>query len=64
MTRYLLAHQGGWDEALLVVAPVLVFAGIVWQARRRAIRGAADDGSGEDTPDDNLNSSDSRQIEE
>ena len=33
-----LAHQGGWDEALLVVGPVLVFAGIVWNAKRRAVK--------------------------
>lgn len=34
----LLAHQGGWDEALLVAGPVLVFAGIVWNAKRRAVK--------------------------
>lgn len=33
-----LAHQGGWDEALLVAGPVLVFAGIVWHAKRRAVK--------------------------
>ncbi len=33
-----LAHQGGWDEALLVAGPVLLFAGIVWNAKRRAVR--------------------------
>ncbi len=33
-----LAHQGGWDEALLVAGPVLLFAGIVWHAKRRAVR--------------------------
>jgi len=33
-----LAHQGGWDEALLVACPVLLFAGIVWHAKRRAVR--------------------------
>ena len=38
MALGVLAHQGGWDEALLVVAPVLVFAGIVWNAKRRAVR--------------------------
>ena len=35
-----LAHQGGWDEALLVVGPVLLFAGIVWNAKRRAVKQA------------------------
>lgn len=33
-----LAHQGGWDEALLVAGPLLLFAGIVWHAKRRAVR--------------------------
>ncbi len=33
-----LAHQGGWDEALLVACPVLLFAGIVWHAKRRAVK--------------------------
>ena len=36
----MLAHQGGWDEALLVAAPVLLFAGIVWHAKRRAVKQA------------------------
>ena len=33
-----LAHQGGWDEALLVAGPLLLLAGIVWNAKRRAVR--------------------------
>ena len=36
MSLVVLAHQGGWDEALLVAAPLLVFAGIVWNAKRLA----------------------------
>ena len=35
-----LAHQGGWDEALLVAGPLLLFAGIVWHAKRRAVKQA------------------------
>lgn len=31
----LLAHQGGWDEALFVLAPLLLFAGLLIVARRR-----------------------------
>jgi hypothetical protein len=31
-----LAHQGGWDEALMVIAPVALFAGLLWVASRRA----------------------------
>ena len=33
---HLLAHQGGWDEALMVVVPVGVFASLVWIAYRRS----------------------------
>jgi hypothetical protein len=32
----LLAHQGGWDEILFVLAPLLVFAGLLALARKRA----------------------------
>lgn len=31
----MLAHQGGWDEILFVLAPLLVFAGLLALARRR-----------------------------
>lgn len=31
-----LAHQGGWDEALFVVVPLLIFAGVLQVAKRRA----------------------------
>jgi len=34
----LLGHQGGWDEALMVAGPVLVFAALVWNAKRRAVK--------------------------
>jgi hypothetical protein len=33
---WVLAHQGGWDELLLVAAPISVFAGLLWLANRRA----------------------------
>ena len=33
-----LAHQGGWDEALIVLAPMLVFFGLLLVANRRAAR--------------------------
>ena len=32
----LLAHQGGWDEALLVAVPIAVIAGLLVLATRRA----------------------------
>ena len=38
MSLTVLAHQGGWDEALLVAGPLLLFAGIVWHAKRRAVK--------------------------
>lgn len=31
-----LAHQGGWDEILLVLAPVGLFAFLLFLANRRA----------------------------
>jgi len=30
------AHQGGWDEIVMVAAPVALFAGLLWMANRRA----------------------------
>ena len=37
----LLAHQGGWDEILLVAGPILLVAGLLWLARRRVTRAEA-----------------------
>jgi hypothetical protein len=34
----LLAHQGGWDEILLVVGPMAGIAGLLWLAKRRLTR--------------------------
>ena len=34
----LLAHQGGWDEILLVAGPMLLVAGLLWLAKRRVTR--------------------------
>jgi hypothetical protein len=33
-----LAHQGGWDEIVMVAVPVMVFGGLLALARRRAIK--------------------------
>ena len=38
-----LAHQGGWDEILLVLAPMVVFALLLWVAKRRADRELAEE---------------------
>jgi hypothetical protein len=32
----LLAHQGGWDEALMVAAPIAIIGGLLVFANRRA----------------------------
>ena len=31
-----LAHQGGWDEMLMVLLPIVIFAGLLVVANRRA----------------------------
>lgn len=36
-----LAHQGGWDEILLVLLPIGLFAFLLWVANRRAAKLAA-----------------------
>jgi hypothetical protein len=33
-----LAHQGGWDEILLVLTPMSLFAVLLYVANRRATR--------------------------
>ncbi len=41
----LLAHQGGWDEVLLVGGPIVVIIGALAVAKRRVDRSfAAEDG--------------------
>jgi cyanate permease len=37
-----LAHQGGWDEALMVAAPLAVIAVLLSIAKRRAERARAE----------------------
>ena len=44
----ILAHQGGWDEMLLVAGPIALVAGLLWLARRRVTRGTQP----ADTPED------------
>jgi hypothetical protein len=39
---HLLAHQGGWDEILLVVGPMALVAGLLWLAKRRLTSGTRD----------------------
>ncbi len=40
LAAMVLAHQGGWDEVVLVALPMVVLAGLLWLARRRAEREA------------------------
>jgi hypothetical protein len=37
----LLAHQGGWDEILLVLGPIALVVGLLALARRRVTRVSA-----------------------
>ena len=40
----MVAHQGGWDEVLLVAVPLGLMAWLLWLANRRA--GRSDGGQG------------------
>jgi len=46
-----LAHQGGWDEALLVIVPVGLFVGLFWLASRRAAQRDDDPTTAEHGPE-------------
>lgn len=46
MSGVLLAHQGGWDEILFVLAPLVLFAALLVLARRRVDRMDASDAAG------------------
>ena len=45
-----LAHQGGWDEALMIVTPLAIFGGLLWAAWTRAAH-QADHAEGTDQDD-------------
>ncbi len=38
----IVAHQGGWDEMLLIVGPIAIVAGLLWLARRRVMKARRD----------------------
>ena len=46
-----LAHQGGWDEILFVLAPIAVFGLLLWITSRRADRERIDDPNPDHDPD-------------
>jgi hypothetical protein len=53
MDPMMLAHQGGWDEALFVLAPLVVIGGLLLLANRRAnAQRSAADVPGAAAPDD------------
>ena len=41
--QLLLAHQGGWDEILLVAGPIVVLGGLLRLANKRADKLAAEE---------------------
>jgi hypothetical protein len=44
------AHQGGWDEALLIGGPILAIVGLLWLAKRRVDAAASAHGAGSSPP--------------
>lgn len=44
----ILAHQGGWDEMLMVLGPLALVGGALWLANRRVSRQLADQGQAGD----------------
>lgn len=42
---WVLAHQGGWDEILFVLGPLVIFAGLLVLARRRVDQLGDDEGA-------------------
>jgi hypothetical protein len=47
----LLAHQGGWDEFLLIGGPIVIICGLLWLAKRRVDAAHVTAGSNIDDPD-------------
>jgi len=45
-----LGHQGGWDEILIVAAPLLLIASLLYIANRRVDAKLADRAESESTP--------------
>jgi hypothetical protein len=48
LATMLVAHQGGWDEAVFVAVPMVVLAGLLVLARRRAEREADDEANSDE----------------
>jgi hypothetical protein len=41
----LLAHQGGWDEILMIAGPIVLIMGLLWLAKRRVDHAASHQGA-------------------
>jgi hypothetical protein len=48
MSVVVLAHQGGWDEVMLVLAPISLFAALLFVANKRAEKLQRDGSDDED----------------
>ncbi len=46
------AHQGGWDEAIFVAVPMAVLAALLWLAKRRADAETQGEAGGAQSEDD------------
>ena len=55
MSNLLLAHQGGWDEILLVAGPLLFLSLLVWLAARRFKSAESESPSAQSDAEDALN---------
>ena len=44
MFAHVLAHQGGWDEILLIAGPMAVIVLLLWLVKRRVERRTPPDG--------------------
>jgi hypothetical protein len=47
ITASVFAHQGGWDEALLIGGPILGIIGLLWLAKRRVDAAASSHDAGD-----------------
>jgi hypothetical protein len=50
LAAVILAHQGGWDEILLVAGPILVIVGLLTLAKRRVDANGPDNDARDDSP--------------
>ena len=51
MRAMVLAHQGGWDEMLFVLIPLLLFAGLLFIANKKAKAHLAEEEAAEQAGD-------------